>query len=151
MNARRPLFSMACVMAALSALPALADPPSAERIVREANQQWNQAFNAGDVDALTALYADTARLSPGNGQVLRGSEAIGELFQGFVDNGLHSHRIETVEVLESPEQITQLGYWRAIGGEADSPQEFGGVLVTVLEPDAEGDWKVKAHVWNTAP
>lgn len=151
MNARLSMFSVAFVMAALPALPVLAETPSAERIVREANLQWNQAFNAGDVDALTALYADSARLSPGNGEVLRGSEAITALFQGFVDNGLHTHRIETVEVLASPEQITQLGYWRAKGGEADSPQEFGGVLVTVLEPDAEGDWKVQTHVWNMAP
>jgi uncharacterized protein (TIGR02246 family) len=42
-----------------------------------------EAFNAGDIESLLALYAQDAHLVPQPGQVVMGHPAIREAFQGF--------------------------------------------------------------------
>ncbi len=128
----------------------LAESP--ETIVSQANQQWNQALNQGKLNELVALYATDASVSPGNGKLLEGHEAISNLFSGFIDNGVHNHQIETVDIIAAENQITQIGYWQAEGVDAEQkPVTFGGVLVTVLEQNDAGEWQLQSHVWNAAP
>lgn len=130
--------------------PVLADTPA--EVVAHANQQWNQALNEGKVDQLVALYNKGATVSPGNGAVLKGHDEIKTLFTGFIDNGVHNHQIETVEIMATETQITQLGYWQAEGVDAEQQAiSFGGVLVTVLQQNAAGEWELQSHVWNMAP
>lgn len=125
---------------------------SPEQIVADANQQWNQALNQGNVEQLVSLYDEQATVSPGNGAVLEGQDEIKNLFSGFIDNGVHNHQIETVDVMASDNQITQIGFWQAEGVDADQkPTSFGGVLITVLEKNAEGEWTLQSHVWNMKP
>lgn len=121
-------------------------------IVENANQQWNEALNTGKLDALVSMYAEQATVSPGNGEILTGHAAIQNLFGSFISNGVNNHQIETVNVIASEGQITQVGYWKAQGLDADQqPISFGGVLVTVLQENAEGEWHLQSHVWNMAP
>lgn len=128
----------------------IADSP--EDIVENANQQWNQALNQGNIDQLLALYHETATVSPGNGDVLEGHDEIRALFGGFIDNGVHNHRIDIVDVMASDKQITQIGYWQAEGADAEQqPTQFGGVLVTVLKQNDAGEWQLQSHVWNMVP
>ncbi|MTI64434.1 DUF4440 domain-containing protein [Methylophaga sp.] len=138
-------------MAALTLSGAvMADSPAS--IVSNANQQWNQALNQGKLNELVALYETDATVSPGNGSLLEGHEAIRNLFSGFIDNGVHNHQIETVDIIAADKQITQIGYWQAEGVDAEQqPVSFGGVLVTVLEQNEAGEWQLQSHVWNAAP
>lgn len=138
-------------MAALSLSGAvMADSP--QSIVDEANQQWNQALNQGNVTQLLALYDENATVSPGNGAIVEGHDEIIALFSGFIDSGVHNHQIETVDVMATEQQITQLAHWQAEGTDAQQqPTSFGGVLVTVLEKQADGDWTLQSHVWNMKP
>ncbi len=122
------------------------------KIVEQANHQWNAAFNEGNVEKLAELYATDATLSPGNGAVLAGRDAIKELFAGFKSNGVHNHAIESVDVIATDEQITQVAYWQAEGVNADNEAvKFGGVLMLSLKQDESGQWQVQSHVWNMAP
>lgn len=128
---------------------ALAD--TADATVQSVNASWNAAFNRADSTALAALYSETATLSPGNGQILVGRQAIAELFQSFFDNGVTNHSIETVEVYSDQNQIVQLGKWHAEG--VNDKQEtigFGGILTTVLKQNSNGEWETQSHVWNMA-
>lgn len=128
---------------------ALANDDSAEKTVQSVNQVWNATFNSGDSDALARLYAENASLSPGNGQILVGRKKIAELFKSFIDNGVKNHSIETVEVYRDNNQIVQLGRWQANGlNDKQEAISFGGVLMTVLEQDSEGQWKTRSHIWN---
>jgi ketosteroid isomerase-like protein len=128
----------------------LADTP--QQIVDNANQAWNQALNQGKLNELVNLYDAEATVSPGNGTLLKGHDAIRTLFSGFIDNGVHNHQIETVDIIAADTQITQVGYWQAEGVNAEQQAvKFGGVLVTVLEQNEAGEWQLQSHVWNAAP
>ncbi|MBC7963238.1 MAG: SgcJ/EcaC family oxidoreductase [Steroidobacteraceae bacterium] len=50
----------------------------------EVDQLFVQAFSAGDLEALVALYEPNAALVPQSGQVITGREAIREALQGFL-------------------------------------------------------------------
>jgi len=140
-----------CIIGGVVGSQAIAGGDTAESIVASVNTTWNASFNQGDSAALAALYADKATLSPGNGEVLVGHELISQLFQSFIDNGVHNHSIETINVYRDNKQIVQLGKWRAEGvNEKQEAISFGGVLMTVIEQNSAGEWLTRSHVWNMA-
>ena len=122
-----------------------------QHIVEKANEQWNKALNNGELDKLVDLYDQAATVSPGNGALLEGQDAIKTLFSGFIENGVHDHKIETIDIIASEGLITQVGYWEAKGFDADQQIiKFGGVLITVLKKNASDEWLLQSHVWNVA-
>jgi uncharacterized protein (TIGR02246 family) len=128
---------------------AMAEEIDVKATVESANATWNNTFNSGDSTKLATLYAGDALLSPGNGQVLKGREQIAELFKSFIDNGVHNHTIETVSTYHDGNQIVQVANWNAQGvNEQKETISFGGVFMSVLEQNEDGDWVAKSHVWN---
>lgn len=112
--------------------------------------QWNAAFNKADSAALANLYAEEASLSPGNGEVLKGREAIQSLFQGFMDAGVIEHAITVIEAKQSGNTLRILANWSAhIDKEDGTRVELGGILLNVLEQDEAGQWSSVSHVWNS--
>jgi uncharacterized protein (TIGR02246 family) len=58
--------------------PASVDMAADEAALKEATQTWLKAYNAGDADAIAALYADDAVLMPPHAAVANGKAAIRE-------------------------------------------------------------------------
>jgi uncharacterized protein (TIGR02246 family) len=114
-------------------------------IVESANAEWNKALNSGNVKMLASLYTENATLSAGNGETLTGRNEIEALFKSFVENGVHNHTLEIVEVGGSDKIIYQISNWHANGAESSS---FGGVTMSVLEQNSDGKWHTNSHVWN---
>jgi len=128
---------------------AMADESKLKAIVESANTAWNQALNSGNTKALSALYAENATLSPGNGRTLTGRSEIEDLFKGFVANGVHNHTLEIIEVGGNDKWIYQVSKWQANGAATDGKTpSFGGITTSVLELSADGKWLARSHVWN---
>lgn len=118
-------------------------------IATSANAAWNEAFNAKNSTDLAQLYAQNATLSPGNGKILVGREAIESLFRSFIDAGVHDHALEIIEVGGSGNMIYQVARWSAKGAASDGvTPTFGGVTTSIMEQDAGGAWRTRSHVWN---
>ena len=65
--------------------------------------------------------------------------------------GINNHQIETVASYASEGQISQLANWSAdVENEAGETVTYQGVLMTVLQQDADGEWQVASHIWNMA-
>ncbi len=148
-------FSQSCVATALMLFTSLNFAGSTmdnQQLAEQLNQNWNQLFNKGDVKAVAILYSETALLSPGDGQVLQGQKAIEALFQSFVDGGVHNHKIEAVESYRDGDTLYQVANWQASGqvNEGVAPT-FGGMVTLVSQRNANGEWKLQVHTWNTAP
>jgi uncharacterized protein (TIGR02246 family) len=115
------------------------------------NSAWNQAFNNRDVNTLAALYAENGVLSPGDGNTLRGRDAIGALFQSFIDHGVHGHTLEIVATGGNEQMAYQVAKWHAFGAEnAGATPSFGGITTSVIEKAADGQWLTRSHVWNAS-
>src|SRR5690554_2243199 len=151
MKLLKRVLPLGLVMLAVSACSSPSADFDAQEVVGSANEQWNNAFNNSDLDALVELYSQQATLSAGDGNVLNGQQEIATLFQGFFDNGLHNHQIETLATYSAPGQVSQLANWSAdVAGENGEMMTFQGVLMTVLQQNAQGEWEVVSHIWNMA-
>lgn len=143
------LFITPLALLALTTTSVLADEHDPMATAQSLVGAWDDAFNAGDAAAIGAMYAEDARLSPGDGRVLEGRAAVQELFQGFIDYGVSNHAIEIVDARADGDVLYAIGRWSADGPEQDGTvPKFGGVLSNVFHKDGDGNWQSQVHVWN---
>jgi ketosteroid isomerase-like protein len=122
-----------------------------QNLAEKLNQNWNTLFNKGDAKAVAQLYSETAILSPGNGQILKGKIEVETLFQSFVDGGVHNHAIEVVDSYREGNTLYQVSNWSASGQESDGvTPTFGGVVTLVSKLNEQGEWKLQLHSWNVS-
>ena len=143
----RAIALIACLVSLCVTGPAVASDtgPDFEAL----NATWNEAFNGGDAAAVAALYHENAHLSPGNQKVLTGRAAIQELFQSFIDGGVHDHAIDIVDTHVNGDIAYEISNWSAKGAEKDGEKPtFGGVLLNIFERQDDGSWQSRLHIWN---
>jgi len=106
----------------------------------EVDQLFAQAFSAGDLDALVALYEPDAALVPQSGRMVTGREAIREALQGFLTL-CGEFRIEVKSVVGTGDLALVRSDWSLVG---TAP---GGCLVNlsgraseVLRRQPDGYW-----------
>lgn len=137
----------ALLLAWLPVSPALAG--NAADLAEKLNEKWNTAFNSGDAAAVAGLYAGDAVVSPGNGETIKGRTAIQELFQSFIDNGVHDHSIEVIEAHRNGDVLYEVARWQAHGtNENGETTSFGGILASTFHRDKDGNWRSRLHIWN---
>ena len=99
-----------------------------------------EAFNAGDLDALLALYEPGASLVPQPGQVLTGAQALRAALEGFL--ALKGRMtLETRAIVPSGELVLTIGHWTLSGTAPDgSPLQMAGQSAEVLRRQPDGTW-----------
>jgi uncharacterized protein (TIGR02246 family) len=140
---------IAAVVLTFSSITLAGESMDNQQLAEQLNQNWDSVFNKGDVAALTQLYGEQAVISPGNGNTLKGHQAINELFKGFIDGGVHSHKIEVIETQRDGNVLYQVSKWQASGQAQDGvTPTFGGVVTLVSKLNEAGEWKLQVHSWN---
>lgn len=106
----------------------------------DAHRLFAEAFNAGDMESLMALYAPDARLVPQPGQVVTGHAAIREALQGFL--ALQGQiRMETTYVVQAGDVALLRSQWNLTGKGADGQSlALGGKSTEVLRQQSGGTW-----------
>jgi len=105
------------------------DPGDLHRHVEE-------AFNSGDVDALVALYEPDARMVRDNGSVGSGTDAIREIWSGFVALG-GQIQMTTRFVVEHDDVALLSNTWTFEG----AGMTFSATTAEVARRTSEGTWR----------
>jgi uncharacterized protein (TIGR02246 family) len=102
---------------------------------------FEQAFNAGDIDALIALYEPDATLVPQPGAVAEGTDAIREALRWFLDRG-GKIALDTKLVLRVGDLAFLANRWSLTGGTMPdgSPAELGATTAEVARRQPDGTW-----------
>jgi len=102
---------------------------------------FEQAFNAGDIDALVALYEPDAALVPQPGTIAEGPAAIRESLRWFLDRG-GQISLETKLVLRVGELAYLANRWSLTGGTMPdgSPAELAATTAEVARRQPDGSW-----------
>ena len=101
---------------------------------------FEEAFNAGDLDALLALYEPDAALIPEPGVVVHGVDQIGPALKGFLDIG-GKMKLDTKEVVTVGDLAYLMNRWSLTATNEDgSPLEMGAVTAEVAPRQADGSW-----------
>jgi len=107
--------------------------------------QWQAAMDAGDADALVALYAEEARLMPPNAEATIGRDAINAAFGGMIESGARVG-LTVVESRSSGDMAYNVGtYEMTAGGEVADK----GKYIEVWQRSADGTWLMTNDIWNS--
>jgi uncharacterized protein (TIGR02246 family) len=130
--------------------------PAAADDVRQAIEQVNSkimaAFKAGDAATIASQYTDTAKMLPPDATEVAGREAIEDLWQGWLDDGLKDLTLEAIEVEASGDLAYEIGsFSMQAPAENNTMMPATGNYVVVWKRGADGNWRLQVDTWNDAP
>jgi uncharacterized protein (TIGR02246 family) len=111
---------------------------------------FEDAFNAGDLEALLALYEPDAALVPQPGALAEGTAAIRESLQWFLDRRGRI-TLDTKLVLRVGDLAYLANRWSLRGGTMPdgSPAELGAATAEVARRQPDGTWRyVIDNAWG---
>jgi len=113
----------------------------AVRQPQDMHRAYTAAFNAGDMDALMALYEPGASLAPAPGQTVGGADAIRSALAGFL--ALHGQMtITTLGVVPSGDFALLHGSWSLVGTDPDGKAvKLTGHNTEVVRRQQDGGWR----------
>ena len=125
--------------------PSVAADPRSD--VEAANRRFMEAFGRGDAASAAQLYTSGAQLLPAHSDVVTGTSAIQNFWQGVMDMGIQEVILETRELEARDETANEVGRYtlKTAGGQlADN-----GKYLVIWKRDG-GSWKVHRDIWTTS-
>ena len=107
----------------------------------QVHRLFQEAFNAGDAEALMALYEPEAVLVVQSGQTVAGADQVREALGGFLAlKGTIT--LTTKDVVQGGDLALMAGRWSLSGtGPDGQPVTLGGVTAEVVRRGADGGWR----------
>ena len=141
----------ALLFPSMYALPAPACVQDARTIAEQITQKWEQAVNAGDAAALTALYTKDAALLPhGIPTPQIGEISIRRYFDDFVRIARRNLTLLVTESkMLSPDGVFMAGTWSAdvAGKNGGAGTHVCGTYSSIFVREGS-DWRCRADNWN---
>lgn len=122
-----------------------APPPGNPKIIEDLSTAWNEALNTQDLETLTMVYANNARIMPPNGKTVRGAEGVRATFGAMMDAGLTGETI--IEEITMQGNIAyKIGSYKVMNG--DDVVDNGKFIETWLKGE-DGKWRISNDIWNS--
>ena len=115
--------------------------------IEAADEKFMAAFNRGDAAALADLYTENGQLLPTGSDFVTGKAAIQAFWQGAIDTGIKSARLETVEAEGHGDTAIEIGKY-TLSGEAGKIMDRG--MYVVIWKQVGGQWKLHRDIWNSS-
>jgi uncharacterized protein (TIGR02246 family) len=132
---------------------AAADPAAVEQSIRLAQDRFEQALLAGNVETMVSFYAADAILLPPGMARADGVDAIRSAFQHMLSAGnptAFSLVSPTIVVSESGDMAYDVGAYSFTGPAPDgTTMTENGKHVVIWKPAEAGEWKIAVDIWNS--
>ena len=115
--------------------------------IKAANEVFMSTFNRGDAGALAELYTENGQLLPAGSDFVTGKEAIQNFWQGVMDMGIKSARLETIEIEGHGDTTIDVGKY-TLSGESGNVLDRGKYLV--IWKQQAGQWKLHRDIWTSS-
>ena len=125
-------------------IPAAADPAAD---VDAANQKLMEAFDAGDAEAVAALYTEDAAVMPPGSDLARGRDGAQEFWQGAFDAGLTGVDLTTDQLDVQGDTAIETGNYAVTMSDGSSEN---GKYIVVWHRTPDGAWKMNRDIWNAS-
>ncbi len=127
-------------------LPALAQTGDFRAQVEKVSQAWENAYNAGNAAAITALYTKDAKVMAPGAEPVSGTKAIQAFFAADMASGV-KNTLTTEDLVGFGDYALETGKWVATS--ADGKHLDHGPYVTLYKKDG-GGWKLYRDTWNSS-
>ena len=115
--------------------------------IRKADDNFVAAFARGDANALANYYTQDGMLLPTGSDFITGKKAIETFWQGVMDMGVKTARLEIVEVERQRDVAVEIGRYHLQG--ANGEHIDNGKYLVVWKQEG-GTWKLHRDIWNTS-
>jgi len=115
--------------------------------IAAANANFMNTFNRGDGAGMGALYSENGQLLPPNSDIVSGQAAISGFWQGAMDMGIKTAKLDTVELDGEAGVVFEVGKY-TLGGEGGSRIDSGKFIVVWKKEG--GKWKLHRDIWNSS-
>jgi uncharacterized protein (TIGR02246 family) len=115
--------------------------------IAAADDRFMAAFNRGDAAGVAALYTEQGQLLPPNAGFVVGRDAVQAFWQGAMDMGIASAKIEILEVEGHGDTAIEVSKdsLHAQGGEELDAGKF-----IVIWKRVGGEWKLHRDIYNSS-
>jgi uncharacterized protein (TIGR02246 family) len=129
-------------------LPALAQAGAADlrAEIGKMEQAWQNAYNAGDAAAVTALYTKDAKVMAPGAEPASGTAAIKAFFAADIAQGAKM-TLTPGDVVGFGDFVLKTGGWVATA--ADGKHLDHGPFMTLCKK-VDGGWKIYRDTWNSS-
>jgi ketosteroid isomerase-like protein len=146
-----PLYFFAFVFIACNAGDAsiASEPEKKETVdykalISETNKQFTSAALNGDSATFVSLYHPDAQIYPPNEEAMD-SKKMGSMMAQFKEMGITSFELQTKEIFEGDEEVTEVGTYTMSDGKNFNDK---GKYMVVYKKDGD-KWKMYRDIWNS--
>jgi uncharacterized protein (TIGR02246 family) len=140
---RKLVFALPLLLIAIACTQSA--PPTDPSVILARSAEWEAALNAGDIEAVAALYESDARLLPPNAEMQTGPDAVRALFGGMIDAGL-TGKLDSMETQVAGDYAYNVGAYTLTAG--DTVVDTGKYMETWHRGD-DGQWRYSNDIWNS--
>ncbi|NIO70601.1 MAG: SgcJ/EcaC family oxidoreductase [Anaerolineae bacterium] len=115
--------------------------------IAAAVENWMATFNRGDAAGLASLHTENGQVLPPNSDFVTGRQAIQAFWQGAMDMGIKSAKLEIVEVEGHGDIAIEVSKY-TLSGEADQVLDTGKYIIIWKQVD--GQWKLHRDIFNSS-
>jgi ketosteroid isomerase-like protein len=128
-------------------LTSACSPPSAQTSadLAAATDEFEAAFNAGDIDSLAAMYTEDTRLMPPNAPAETGHDAVRSAFGEMIDAGL-TLELESVSAMVAGDLGQNIGTYALTAADGSFVDRGKWIETRRL---VDGRWLISADIWNS--
>jgi ketosteroid isomerase-like protein len=112
-----------------------------------ANANFMNTFNRGDGAGMGVLYTENGQLLPPNSDFVTGHSAISAFWQGAMNMGIKTAKLETVELDGQGDAAFEVGKY-TLGGEGGKVIDSGKFIVVWKRVGSK--WKLHRDIWNSS-
>ena len=131
------------------ARPETFDVVLVRKSIDEACAKYSGAIREGNVAGVVDVYTVDATLVPPDGEILKGKQAIEELYKKFFQMGMKDIAFTTIEVGGSGDTAYEIGKTKVrIQPEGQAAILDSTKYLVIWKRQADGTWKVHVDIWN---
>jgi uncharacterized protein (TIGR02246 family) len=113
------------------------------------NRSFEDAVRRGDVDAIAELYEPDALVLPPDSPIVKGREAIRQLWMSAInEHGLKSMLVESVELEIVGDIANEVGHGTLTMAPEGGKSETAEINFLVIWKQSSGRWRLHRDVWN---
>jgi uncharacterized protein (TIGR02246 family) len=125
------------------------DVVQVKKSIEAENAKYSEAIQHGNLAAVVAAYTDDAAMLPPDGQMIKGKQAIEELYKRLFQIGMKEVTLTTLELGGKGDLAYEIGKTKVrIQPEGQSAITDSTKYLVVWKRQADGTWKVHADIWN---
>jgi uncharacterized protein (TIGR02246 family) len=146
------MFVLGFSLAQLScAKPETFDVAQVRKSIEDATAKYSQAIREGNLAGVLDAYTVDATVVPPDGDIVKGQQAIEELYKRLFQIGMKEVVFTTIEVGGSGDTAYEIGKTKVrIQPEGQAAMTDSTKYLVIWKRQAVGTWKVHVDIWNVS-